>query len=166
MKFEIEIIDCSTISRVQSIALKTWPDTFKNILSEAQIKYMLDWMYNTETLSNQVLKGHYFVILKSNGLDLGFIGFQSNYPENNISKIHKIYVLPEAQGLGVGKKLIEYTEDFLKNTATTSLLLNVNRYNSATEFYKKLGFKIIKEENIDIGNGYFMEDFVMEKNIN
>jgi ribosomal protein S18 acetylase RimI-like enzyme len=40
--------------------------------------------------------------------------------------------------------------------------VNVNRHNKALHFYEKYGFKIIREEDIDIGEGYFMNDYVME----
>jgi ribosomal protein S18 acetylase RimI-like enzyme len=53
----------------------------------------------------------------------------------------------------------------IKQKGATSLLLNVNRNNPTKGFYEKLGFTVIKEEDIDIGNGYFMNDYVMEKKV-
>ena len=50
-----------------------------------------------------------------------------------------------------------------KTNNIIALTLNVNRFNKAIDFYLKNGFKIIKEENIEIGNGFLMEDYVMEK---
>lgn len=159
-------IDSSEIIRIQKIAYATWPDTFKNILKSEQIEYMLKWMYNIDTLINQSNNGHLFYIAELNGVDLGFIGIEPNHNENQTVKIHKIYVLPTAQNKGVGKKLINYVIDKMhKEQNQKTFILNVNRYNKATEFYKYLGFNIVKEENISIGNGYLMEDFVMQKNI-
>lgn len=161
----MEIIKVSKkdVFRIKKIAELTWPDTFKEILSEEQIRYMLNWMYSLEVLAIQIENGHQFYILTDNGIDLGFIGTELNFPSIGNTKIHKIYVLPESQGKGVGLKLIEQVEMVSKANNIISLTLNVNRFNKAIDFYLKNGFKIIKEENIEIGNGFLMEDYVMEK---
>lgn len=65
------------------------------------------------------------------------------------------------QGMGIGKKLIEHVVDLSRQSNILNLQLNVNRFNNAVHFYKSQGFEILYEENIDIGNGYLMEDFVM-----
>ena len=161
----MEIIEVSKkdVFRIKKIAELTWPDTFKEILSEEQIRYMLNWMYSLDVLATQIENGHQFYILTDNGIDLGFIGTELNYPSIGNAKIHKIYVLPEYQGKGVGLKLIEQVEMVSKTNNIISLTLNVNRFNKAIDFYLKNDFKIIKEENIEIGNGFLMEDYVMEK---
>ncbi|MEI9808163.1 MAG: hypothetical protein WDO16_09960 [Bacteroidota bacterium] len=41
----------------------------------------------------------------------------------------------------------------------------MNRSNNAKLFYEKIGFIVIREEDIDIGNGYLMNDYVMEKQV-
>ena len=43
-----------------------------------------------------------------------------------------------------------------------AIFLNVNKYNNAIHFYMKQGFTKVKDEVIDIGNGYVMDDYVME----
>jgi ribosomal protein S18 acetylase RimI-like enzyme len=73
--------------------------------------------------------------------------------------------LPETQGKGIGKKVIEKIEKLALENHSTALSLNVNRFNSALNFYKKTGFEIINEVNIDIGKGYLMEDYVMTKKL-
>jgi GNAT superfamily N-acetyltransferase len=112
-------------------------------------------------LENQFNQGHQFYVAVLDGKSVGFIGIEPNYPEKGITKIHKIYILPNQQGLGIGKKLIEYVKELSIQSEMKGLLLNVNRFNKAVDFYKAIGFNIVFEENIDIGNGYLMEDFVM-----
>ncbi|MEN2281977.1 GNAT family N-acetyltransferase [Algoriphagus sp. SE2] len=147
---------------VQSIAKRTWPDTFGNILSPHQIDYMLSWMYSLENLSKQQNSGHQFFFAEEDGEKLGFTGIEVNQ-EPGKTKIHKIYILPTAQGKGIGKKLINKVKEVAKENHQISLLLNVNKYNKgAIDFYEYLGFKKIKEEVINIGKGYVMDDFVFE----
>ena len=104
----MEIIEVSKndVFRIKAIAELTWPETFKEILTNEQIRYMLDWMYSLDILSYQIENGHKFYILIDDGNDLGFIGIELNCPTIGNAKIHKIYVLPESQGKGIGDKLI------------------------------------------------------------
>lgn len=158
---KIKLLTADEMNIVQELAYATWPDTFKSILSSEQIDYMLEWMYNLDTLKEQVNSGHQFFAFFENSTPLGFIGIQLHYPTEQSLKIHKLYVLPNIQGKGVGKQLVSKAIEVAKENEISELLLNVNRFNSAVDFYKHLGFKVAYEENIDIGNGYLMEDYVM-----
>ena len=123
---------------------------------------MLNWMYSLETLEKQASAGHRFYLAEENGEMLGFTGIELNQ-EPTKTKIHKIYILPTDQGKGIGKKLINKVKEIALENTQTSLLLNVNKYNQgAIAFYEYLGFVKIKDEVIDIGNGYVMDDFVFE----
>jgi ribosomal protein S18 acetylase RimI-like enzyme len=160
---EASIVDYKTI---QNIAHQTWPIAYGEILSKAQLDYMLDAFYNEEELKDSVAnKGHYFILAKEGEETLGFASYEHHYNQKQQTKIHKIYILPETQGKGIGKKLIDYVENVAKENDSTGLLLNVNRFNKALHFYQKLGFEIVEEVNIELDHGYLMEDFVMEKKI-
>lgn len=158
---QIRKLALDELNIVQSIAHRTWPETFKEILSSDQIKYMLDWMYNLQTLEKQCKEGQHFYVAEENGQALGFIGIEFDHPDTGYAKIHKIYILPDAQGLGIGKLLIQKAIEIAKEKRADHLILNVNRFNKAVSFYRHLGFSVIKEEDIDIGEGYLMEDYVM-----
>ena len=162
---ELQKLEKIDVLRVQQIAKLTWPDTFKEILSTAQIEYMLDWMYNLETLKQQVEEGQLFYMLTHNDIDIGFIGVQNDFPVTGETKLHKIYVQPSLQGTGAGRLLMEKVEKLARGNQSDFLVLNVNRYNKAKDFYIKLGFDISYEEDIDIGNGFLMEDYVMKKRL-
>ena len=154
------------LTKVQSIAHRTWPSTFANILSPEQIDYMLNLMYDLKMLESQLEKGHTFLLAEEDGKELGFAGFELNYAEGPKAKLHKIYLLPEAQGKGAGKALILEVADRARKANQKSLLLNVNKYNQrAIDFYLRMDFQEIYKEVIDIGNGYVMDDVVMELNL-
>jgi GNAT superfamily N-acetyltransferase len=76
-----------------------------------------------------------------------------------------LYVLPQIQGKGVGKIFIQYINDIAKENANLGLILNVNKYNKAKDFYLKYGFEITKSIIVDIGKGYIMDDYIMEKKV-
>lgn len=148
---------------IQDIAHKTWPVTYGEILTNAQLAYMLENFYSTEALNGNLKNGHRFILAKENDMTLGFASYAHDHPENYTTKIPKIYVLPETQGKGIGKLLIEAIEAEAIKHGAAKLTLNVNRLNKAIGFYQHFGFQIAKEENVPIGNGYFQEDFVMGK---
>lgn len=152
------------LPEINRIAHETWPSTFGAILSEKQIAYMLDWMYSLPALREQIIqKKHVFLLAKNETDYLGYASYQLNYNGLPITKIHKIYLLPASQGKGVGAALMQEIGKIAFENNNTILSLNVNRYNKAVGFYEKSGFKVVGNEDIDIGDGFLMEDFIMEK---
>jgi GNAT superfamily N-acetyltransferase len=151
---------------IQEITNITWPITYGDILAKEQLDYMLDLIYSDEALSRQIQnKEQLFYLISDAESTIGFIGIEHNYKNEPITKIHKIYLLPETQGKGYGKKVFEFIEKLALENNSTALLLNVNRFNTALNFYKKLGFEIKETVDIEIGNGYLMEDYVMGKKL-
>jgi len=149
---------------VRAIAYEVWPKTYGEILTDAQLEYMLDMMYSVSALQEQAnFKRHHFVLIYVDGEAVGFASYEHNANESRKTKIHKIYILSSQQGKGTGKTLIGFIEQQALVFGDKSLFLNVNKYNSAIHFYQKTGFVIAKEEVIDIGNGFVMDDYVMEK---
>ena len=149
---------------IRSIAHETWPIAYGEILSKAQLDYMLGVFYNDTALKESVSqKRHHFVLANEGNQTLGFASFKWNYDQQKQTKIHKIYILPSAQGKGVGKALIDYIATEARKQGSLTLCLNVNRFNKAITFYEKMGFSIISEVNIELEHGYLMEDYVMER---
>jgi ribosomal protein S18 acetylase RimI-like enzyme len=147
---------------IQSIADRTWPEAYGDIISTEQIRYMLDKMYSKGELISQLQQGHLFLIAQEDDHDLGFAGISVIDSKNQVYKLHKIYVLPEAHGKGVGKLLINEVLDVIRAAGGKYLQLNVNRNNKAVSFYKKAGFIIKESQDLDIGNGFMMNDYLME----
>ena len=108
---------------------------------------------------------HTFLLAKEEEETLGFCSYELNCEDSNKVKIHKIYILPDTQGKGLGKLLIQKIQDLAQKNNSDALSLNVNRFNVAKSFYEKIGFKIVAEEDIEIGEGWLMEDYVMEKSL-
>lgn len=165
------MIDVSEVSEedlrlIQHIAYQTWPSTFGEILSPKQISYMLDMMYSLDALKSQINeKNHVFLLAKEESTDeyLGYVSYELDYKNESLTKIHKIYLLPASQGKGVGRLLVDTVAKVAMKHTNDRLGLNVNRYNKAIRFYERMGFFVVGTEDIDIGDGFLMEDFIMEK---
>ena len=154
------------IKVIREIAYATWPVTYGEILSKAQIDYMLGILYSEENLiDNLINKGHHFLLLKEGMNCLGFASYEHHYLNTNITRLHKFYLLTEHQGKGMGKLMLDKIVALAKENRSDKLSLNVNRFNKAFVFYQKMGFEIIADEDIPIGQGYLMEDYKMEKQL-
>ena len=162
MEGEIRQIGKKGLKDVCDIALNTWPSAYGEILEKEQLNYMLDRFYSLPSLSESMDNGHLYFIYYENTMPLGFVSLQFMEAEKSM-KIHKLYVLPNHQGKGIGEKLFQNAISTMLESGCKRLFLNVNRFNIALKFYLRQGMKIQKEENIDIGQGYWMEDYVMEK---
>jgi RsiW-degrading membrane proteinase PrsW (M82 family)/ribosomal protein S18 acetylase RimI-like enzyme len=149
------------IPLIRDLTYKIWPQTYSSILSKEQIDYMLNLMYSEKALQEQMQQNHEFIVAYDGVEPVGFASYSLIEP--TVFKLHKIYVLPSQQGRGTGRFIIDQLIKLMKPKGITALQLNVNRQNNAKDFYEKLGFVVIKEEDIDIGGGYFMNDYVMEK---
>ena len=147
---------------IRSVSERTWPSTYGHIISKEQIDFMLDWMYSDDSLAEQFAKGHEFYIANLNGEDIGFCSVSKE--ENIAHKLNKLYVLPSAHGTGSGKALLSKAIDVAKAEGSASLFLQVNKHNNAYTFYLKNGFIKEQEFKFDIGNGFFMDDYVMRLN--
>ena len=145
---------------IRELAYKIWPGTYQAILGAEQVGYMLDLLYSEKTLRKQMEQQVDFIVVSDNDIPVGFASFSLSH--TGIYKLHKIYVLQSQQGKGVGRMMIDYVKQHAISAGAKFLQLNVNRHNNARQFYEKLGFVAIREEDIDIGNGYFMNDYVMQ----
>ena len=160
--FKIRKATLEDIEMINRLAWIVFPHTYKEILSTEQMEYMMDWMYSPENLHKQMTEdGHIY-----------FLAFEGNEPADYLSiqpegehtyHLQKIYVLPSFQGQKLGKLLFEQAIKAIKelHPEPCQMRLNVNRQNKALTFYEKMGMKKVDEGDFHIGNGYYMNDYIM-----
>jgi diamine N-acetyltransferase len=149
------------IPLIRTLTFAIWPQTYAALLTKAQIDYMLEMMYSEASLQKQMQEDHCtFIIVYDTNEPVAFAAYKLT--QTKVWKLEKIYVLASQQGKGTGKFIINYIVDEIKQQDAKALQLQVKRDNPAQHFYTKLGFTIIKTADFDIGNGYFMKDYIME----
>ncbi|MBO7553372.1 MAG: GNAT family N-acetyltransferase [Bacteroidaceae bacterium] len=159
-----ELIDCQLIQELASII---FPHTYQEILSPEQLDFMMDWMYSLENLRKQMTEeGHVYQIAYQDDKPIGYVSVQpQGKNEEGVDTFHlqKIYVLPSVQGTGAGKFLFEHAIQYIKEVHPEPCLmeLNVNRNNKAVSFYEHLGMSKLRQGDFPIGNGYYMNDYIM-----
>lgn len=144
------------IPLIQEIAEEAWRPTYGHILSEQQTQYMIPMMYASEVLQNQI---EIFSILEIEGERMGYCAFEQT--SETEAKLNKLYLRPSVTQKGAGSFIIEQLSDLARSMGLSSIYLNVNKHNSAVDFYLKKGFIKDSEIVLDIGNGYVMDDYVM-----
>ena len=154
---EINSADKTNVPLIQQLAYTIWSVAYKDILSKEQLAYMLDKMHSIQALTKLIDDGHQFIIPYEDGVAKGYACYKI-HPDK--TRIEKLYVLPDQHKKGIGKLLLNYIIEKSKQEVNI-IELNVNRQNNAVDFYKKVGFEILKEVDIPIGEGYFMNDYVM-----
>ena len=151
---------------VRELAETIWPICYKDILSVEQINYMMDMMYAKEVIAREVSEGIHYCFIEADGKIAGFLSWGLWQAAPYTAKLHKLYLLPDMQGQGIGSKAIEMVKEQARSTGVRRLRLNVNRQNAnAIKCYSKNAFTMVQMENNDIGNGFFMTDYVMEAKV-
>lgn len=148
------------IPQINSLANKIWRKHYPGIITNEQIDFMLEWMYSAKSLEKQISEGAKFLIVMSGELPVGYVSFSK--VEEGEFFLHKFYVDTDQHRKGIGTEI--FNEVIALMDQPKSITLTVNRQNiKAINFYFKVGFTIKSAEDFDIGNGYFMNDFVMVK---
>ncbi len=145
------------IATIRQMADVIWWAHYPAIIGEQQVEYMLSTMYSNEVLTQQFSNQHFYLIQEEDK-NIGFLGVS----ETNTTDlfIHKFYILESNQGKAIGEKIYKCLLETYPQTKRVRL--NVNRQNfKSINFYFKLGFKIEKVVDIEIGGAYQMNDFVM-----
>jgi ribosomal protein S18 acetylase RimI-like enzyme len=124
---------------------------------------MLELIYSHSSLEKQMENGSQFIFVYEDEEPVGFAAYFEKGP--SVYKLDKIYILPSRQGKGTGKFMIDYIINDIKGKGAQSLQLQVQRQNKARGFYEKLGFVVLCAKDFDIGNGFVMDDYIMEKKL-
>lgn len=141
------------------MAAVIWRQHYPEIIGHDQTEYMLKRNYSEAALQTQLAEGQQFYwICEDHGEEVGFIGVSKT--SDGVGFIHKFYILPEAQGKGIGKSAFQAL--LLLYSDVNRYELQVNRQNyKSINFYFTLGFKISRVADFDIGDGWQMNDFIM-----
>lgn len=150
------------IETVASFARDVWNEYYIPLIGQAQVDYMLGRFQSAGAIREQLDSGYeYFVVRRSGAL----IGYLSVKPEPAAGElfISKLYLHKSSRGSGTGRRCMEFIEQLARQRGLTRLWLTVNKGNPSVRVYERLGFRIAADVVIDIGSGFVMDDYRMEK---
>lgn len=164
--YTIRTASVNDVDTIAGIADITWWATYSAILADEQLRFMLGEIYAKDKLAKQIAGNlqTYLILQEEDGTPVAFAAYSPREEDADIYKLHKLYCLPQTQGKGYGKILINVVAEKTREAGKHLLELNVNRHNKALSFYEKMGFAIAYEEDVAIGD-YWMNDYVMRKEL-
>ena len=157
-----EVTSQVLIETTAKLAHKIWNQHYLPIIGQDQVDYMLDKFQDVEAITDQIKKGYEYFIIYNQNEPCGYLALVPD-PSEQKMMISKIYVDANYRGKNLGSQLLDFSIEVAKNRGYKSLWLTVNKYNSKSIYwYKNKGFEIKKEIKIDIGNGFIMDDYLIE----
>lgn len=158
MNVQIIASDSKEIDLIAQLAHEIWQEYYPSIIGQEQVDYMLEKLYSRDALARQMQEGQQFYIITCDQKPSGFMAITSK--GNHQYFLNKFYIQTRLHGKGVGKKAFQLWLE--NNPDAESMTLQVNRKNiGPINFYFKMGFIIHSVADFDIGDGYFMNDFIM-----
>ena len=143
------------------IASLIWHEHFVSIISEQQIDYMVGMFQSKQAVTKQIEDGYEYYLFR---LEDTYIGYMGIHPEEEKLFLSKLYLQKEYRGRGLARQALEFLVDYCIRHHLAAIYLTCNRNNDKSiAVYKKMGFVTVREQVADIGNGFVMDDYVMEK---
>lgn len=147
---------------LRSFAEPIWREAYREIITDAQIDYMMDLGYTPEKIRSEIEQdGVDYLWITDGGTRIGFLAVDRPEPAGS-SFLHKFYLVTKRQGDGTAGRAMILLQEHLHHHGAASIDLRVNRNNArAIRFYRKSGFSISGEDCLDIGCGFVMDDYLM-----
>jgi len=160
----MKIVKASTLPQYQTIetlAKEIWTEHYTSIIGKAQVDYMLSKFQSIAAIESQIVDGYEYFILVVKGLSIGYLSVKK---ENSLLFLSKIYLSRSSRGLGYGKAALFFVENHAKSNGLNKIRLTVNKNNTGSlKAYVNCGFVQVDAIVMDIGGGYVMDDYVLEK---
>ena len=151
---------------IHNLAPELWQYAYENILSAAQIDYMLEWMYSIKKLNENIENGTNFFLIEINGNNYGFIALTPDKENCSTVILDKLYLHKNFHGMGIGQQALNFVCTWAKEKNFTQIELHVNKQNlRGRKAYIRNGFTILRSEVNNIGNNFVMDDFIMGKKL-
>ena len=162
MPIDIRPIAPDDVPAIANLARTTWLDAYTGIISPEQIEYMLAQRYDHTRLRADTEDPQKWLIQAY--LDDTLAGFAACEIYKGEFKLDKLYIHPNMQRRGIGAALVDHATTLARKQGLSSMILAVNKKNEqAIRAYTRYGFHVRDKTTIDIGNGFVMDDFIMEK---
>lgn len=153
--------DIDTVAR---LAREIWNEYYVSIIGQAQVDYMVEKFQSAPAMAGQIASGYEYFLISAEGAPVGYFAIQPE-PAARRMFLGKLYLRYAARGRGLGAAAVEYIENECKSRGLSCLWLTVNKGNPAVAVYQRLGFRIMEPIVMDIGAGYVMDDYRMEKQL-
>lgn len=165
MKKMLRVENDEQIFAVVALADEIWRDHYAPIIGIDQVEYMLDKFQSDKAISGQIESGYEYYLVLDADTNSGYIALVPDESGRSM-KLSKIYIRKSERGRGLGRFALDFAEDLCRQHGCTKLWLTVNKHNaSSIRWYERMGFVNAGTTVADIGNGFVMDDYIMEKSM-
>ena len=170
----LPVTNAAQVAQVARMAREIWDEYYVPLIGRAQVDYMVAKFQTAEAMQAQIDSGYeYFQIrqsgqipqsgqIRQTGEAIGYAAIRHDAAEARLF-ISKLYLLAAHRKAGAGRQCLDLIERMARERAATRLWLTVNKGNPSVRAYERLGFSIAEAIVMDIGGGYVMDDYRMEK---
>ncbi len=159
----IKVNGKNLIKVTSDLAKEIWNEHYVPIIGQDQVDYMVNNFQSLKAITDQINQGYSYYLIKEKDDFIGYIGFEF---QDTALFLSKFYIKSSSRGKGVGKQTIDFLINLAKENKKDKITLTVNKNNkNSITAYEKLGFKIVENLVTDIGNGFFMDDYKLIKEI-
>ena len=160
----VKVKNKAQISRVAQLAKDIWEEYYPAIISQGQIAYMIDTFQSPAAIESQIAEGMQYYLTVTDGEEIGYLAYTSE--QGNVLFLSKIYITRDFRNKGKGREAFEFITQQASNSCCNKIWLTVNKHNKAAiDKYLKIGFTITESVKKEIGNGFYMDDYVMEYSV-
>ena len=165
MANDVQLIPVTTASQVADVARmahEVWNEYYVPIIGQAQVDYMVARFQTAEAMQSQIDEGYEYFQIRLGADNIGYAAIRFDAPDARLF-ISKLYLLAAHRKSGAGRKSLDCIEQIARERGATHLWLTVNKGNPSVRAYERLGFSIVEAIVMDIGGGFVMDDYRMEK---
>ncbi|MEE0060497.1 MAG: GNAT family N-acetyltransferase [Acutalibacteraceae bacterium] len=160
MSINIIRVKSNDVATLAMVGNEIWHEYYTPLLGVEQVDYMVDKFQSVKGISYQLDNGYEYYFAVDDDKIAGYFGVQ---PQEESLFLSKLYLKKDFRGKGIASVMLAYIKEIAEKYSKNKITLTVNRYNDNTiAVYKHLGFEIIEEQKADIGNGFYMDDYVMQ----
>lgn len=154
-------VEKKQVAELAKLASEIWFEYWKNILSLGQISHMLKKFQSEKAINDQIIFDHYhYFFINDDEQNIGYFGISTKHYCLFLSKL---YIKKEYRNKGIGSSAFEKVKQFALDNNFKKIRLTVNKFNMpAIKAYEKWGFVTVGTEETPIGDGYIMDDYIME----
>lgn len=160
-KLEIHLVKKEELRELSRLACAIWTEHYTPILGKAQVAYMVQNFQSEQAIRRQMDQENYrYYFFDWDGVHAGYLGIQ---PVQGKLYLSKLYVHKNYRNRGISSQAVSFVKKLCMQEGYREIFLTVNKNNSGSiEAYRRLGFSLLREQTVDIGGGFVMDDYVYE----
>jgi diamine N-acetyltransferase len=147
-----------------ALARSIWQEHYSPIIGPEQVGYMVDRFQSPGAILAQIQTGLDYFLVEQGGTPVGYLAVREE-PDSTLF-LSKIYLQASQRGQGLGREMWLFVLEIARQRGLLRIYLTVNKHNTlALHRYQQWGFVSLGGVVTDIGQGYVMDDWRMERSL-